>query len=126
MLPFLFTRHRTSFGNVIPLSAAQGLAAEVPAGGRAGVVDGTAPLPGPAFVRLILPQVPARGIYKEKAARFLKPPFTEVLELVGFALVDGDKGEPAAAFSAAAAGAGRKDRFCGFHCITISEGTGKL
>ncbi len=126
MLPFLFTRHRASFRNVIPLPAAQGPAAEVPTGRRAGVVDGTAPPPGPAGVRLVLPQVPARGIDKEKAARFLKTPFTEVLHLVGFALVDGDKGEPAAAFPAAAAGAGRRGRFCRFHHITICEGTGKL
>jgi hypothetical protein len=123
---FLFTGHGASFRDVIPFTATQGPAAEVPAGGRAGVVDGTAPLPDPAFVRLVLTQVPARGIDKEKAARFLKTPFAEVLQLVGFALVDGDKGEPAAALPAAAAGAGRWDRFCRFHHITICEGTGKL
>ena len=80
---FLFTCHCASFRNVIPFTAAQGPAAEVPAGGRSGVVDGTAPLPGPGFVRLILTQVPARGIDKEKAARFLKTPFAEVLQTGG-------------------------------------------
>jgi len=111
----LLTGHCASFGNVISLPAAQGLAAEVPAGSRAGIVDGTAPLPFPAFVRLVLAQVPARGIDKEKAARFLKTPFTEVLQLVGFALGDRDKGEPAAAFPTAAAGTSRWGRLCRFH-----------
>ena len=119
MLSFLCTRHRAPFGDVIPLPATQGLAAEVPAGGRAGVVDGTAPLPGPAVIRLFLAQVPARDIGKEQAVCFLKTPFTEVLHLVGFALEDGDKGEPAAALPAATAGAGRWGRFCRFHHITI-------
>lgn len=122
----LFTRHRASFGNVIPFTAAQGPAAEVPAGGRAGFINGTAPPFCPAGIRLVHLQVPARGIDQEKAARFLKTPFAEVLHLVGFALVDGDQGEPAAALPAAAAGAGRRDRFCRFHHITIGEGTGKL
>jgi len=62
-------RHCTSFGNVIPLPATQGLAAEVPARGRPAVVDSTAPLPDPAVIGLLLTQVPAGSIGKEKAVR---------------------------------------------------------
>jgi hypothetical protein len=51
--------------------------------------------------------VPARGIGKEKAVRFLKTAFAEVMQLVGFALPDKNDGEPAAALAAVAAGAGR-------------------
>jgi hypothetical protein len=114
-LPFLSTRHRASFRNIIPFPAAQGLTAEVAAGGRTGVVDGTAPLPHPFFVRLFLAQVPARDIGKEHAICFFKTPFTEVMQLVGFALVHRYKGEPAAALPTAAAGAGCGGRSGGFH-----------
>jgi hypothetical protein len=60
-------------------------------------------------------QVPAGSIGKEKAVRFPKTAFAEVLQLVGFALPDKDNGEPAAALSAAAAGAGCRGRAGGFH-----------
>ena len=105
--PAPLTRHCTPFGNIIPLPATQGLAAEVPAGGGPPVVDSTAPLPGPAAVRLLFTQVPAGSIGKEKAVRFHKTAFAEVLQLVGFALPDKKDGEPAAALAAASAGAGR-------------------
>jgi hypothetical protein len=110
-----FTCHRTSFGNVIPFPPAQGPAAEVPAGGRTVIIDGTAPLPGPAAVRLLFIQMPAGCIGKEKAVRFLQAPFAEVMQLVGFAIPDEDNGEPAAALTTAAAGAGYGGRLGGFH-----------
>jgi hypothetical protein len=50
--------------------------------------------------------VPARGIDKELAIRFLQPTLPEVLELVGLALPDSHKRKPAAAFAAPAAGGG--------------------
>jgi len=106
-LPCPYTRHRTSFRNVISLPATQGLAAEVPTRGRPVVVDCTGPLPDPVAVRLLLTYVPAWGIGKEKAVRFLKTAFAEVMQLVGFALPDKNDGEPAAALAAVAAGAGR-------------------
>ena len=107
--------HRTTLGNVIALPATQGPAAEVPAGGRPPVVDSTPPLPDPAAIRLLFTQVPARSIGKEKAVRFLKTAFAEVLQLVGLALADENNREPAAALSAAAAGAGCRGRSGGFH-----------
>jgi hypothetical protein len=50
--------------------------------------------------------VPAWCIGKEIAFCFLKPPFPEILNLVGLALPDGDDGEPSAALTASIAGAG--------------------
>ena len=86
----------------------------------------TAPLPGHAAVRVLLAQVPAGGIGKETAVRFLKTPFAEVMQLVGFALPDEDDREPAAALAAAAAGAGYQGRLGGFHgFITDIGGTAK-
>ena len=99
-------RHRTAFRNIIPLPASQGLAAEVPAGGGPLLVNGTAPFPDSAAIRLIFAQVLARGVNKEVTVRFLQPPLAEVMQLVGFALPDGDEREPAAALATVAAGAG--------------------
>jgi hypothetical protein len=48
--------------------------------------------------------VPAGRIGKEQAVSFLKTPFPEIVHLVRFALADGHDREPAAAFTAAAAG----------------------
>jgi hypothetical protein len=59
--------------------------------------------------------VPAWGIGKEKAVRFFKTPFAEVLQLVGFALPDQNDGEPAAALAATAAGTGRRGSLGWFH-----------
>lgn len=101
--------HRTTLWNIIALPATQGPAAEVPAGGRPPVVDGTPPLPDPAAIRFRVTQVPARSIGKEKAVRFLKTAFAEVLQLVGLALADENNREPAAA------GAGCRGRSGGFH-----------
>ena len=71
--------------------------------------------------------MPARGIGKEKAVRFLKTAFAEVMQLVGFALPDKNDGEPAAALAAVAAGAGRWGRLGGFHSVITDYGnTGKL
>jgi hypothetical protein len=100
----LSVRHRAAFGNEITLPAAQGPAAEVPAGGRAVFVDGTGPLPDPFVISLLHVKVPAGGIGKEKTVRFPEAPLTEVLQLVGFALPDKSDGEPAAALTAATAG----------------------
>jgi hypothetical protein len=50
--------------------------------------------------------VPARGIGKEIAACFDKPPLAEVMQLMGLALPHRDEREPAAALATAAAGAG--------------------
>jgi hypothetical protein len=108
-------RHRTTFGYIIALPATQGPAAEVPAGSRPPVVDSTTPLPDPAVVWRLLMQVPAGSIGKEKTVRFPKTAFAEVLQLVGFALPYKNNGEPAAAFPAAAAGAGCRGRVEGFH-----------
>jgi hypothetical protein len=70
--------------------------------------------------------VPAWGIGKEKTVRFLKTPFAEVLQLVGFALTDQNDGEPAAALAATAAGAGRRGNLGVFHSvITDYRSTGK-
>ncbi len=107
--------HRTTLGNVIAFPATQGPAAEVPAGGRPPVVDSTPPLPDPAAIRLLFTQVPARGIGKEKAVRFLKTAFAEVLQLVRLALADENNREPATTLTAAAAGAGCRGRSGGFH-----------
>jgi hypothetical protein len=124
-----FTCHRASFGNVIPFPPAQGPAAEVLAGGRTVIIDSTAPLPGPAAVRLLFIQMPAGCIGKEKAVRFLQTTFAEVMQLVGFAIPDEDDGEPAAALTTAAAGAGYGGRLGGFHglslAIVIPENGGK-
>lgn len=98
-------RHCTPFRHKIPLPATQGLAAEVATGSRPGLVNGTAPLPDTTAIRLIFAQVPARGIGKEIAACFGKPPLAEVMQLVGLALPHGDEREPAAALATAAAGA---------------------
>jgi hypothetical protein len=59
--------------------------------------------------------VPAGGIGKEKAVSFPEAPFTKVMQLVGFALPDEDNRKPAAALTAAAAGAGCRGRLGGFH-----------
>jgi hypothetical protein len=65
--------------------------------------------------------VPARGIGEEKAVRFLKTAFAEVMQLVGFALPDKNDGEPAAA------GAGRRGSLGWFHSVITDYGkTGKL
>jgi hypothetical protein len=126
-LPASGTCHRTSFGNVIALPATQGPAAEVPAGCRTPVIDSTTPLPDPAVVRRLFTQVPARCIGKEKAIRFQKTAFAEVLQLVGFALPDENNGEPAAALSASAAGAGCRGRSGGFHgVITVPRLNGPV
>jgi hypothetical protein len=117
-LPTLSTRHRTSFGHVIPLPATQGLSTEVPAGGRPGLVDRTAPHPCSAAVRLLFAQVPAGGVSKKIAAFFFEPALAEIMQLGGFALPDKDDGEPAAAFTAGVAGAGCRNGLGGFHCST--------
>ena len=71
--------------------------------------------------------MPAGSIGKEKAVSFLQAPFAEIMQLVGFAIPDEDDGEPAAALTTAAAGAGYRGRSGGFHgCITFYTGTGKL
>jgi hypothetical protein len=59
--------------------------------------------------------VPAGSICKEQTISFLKTPFAEVMHLVGFALADENNREPAAAFTAAAAGAGCQGRGGGYH-----------
>jgi hypothetical protein len=115
----LSTCHCTSFRHVIPLTATQGLAAEVPAGSRPGLVDGTAPLHNSAAIRLFFPQVPARGVGKEKTVFLPQPPLAEVMQLVGFALPDEDEGEPAAAFATAAAGAGCRGYVMRVHVSTL-------
>jgi hypothetical protein len=61
--------------------------------------------------------VPAGSIGKEKAARFHKTAFAEVLQLVGFALPDENNGEPATALAAAATGAGCQGRLGVFHHV---------
>lgn len=83
------------------------MAAEIPAGGRPGLVDIAAPPDNPVRAGLILFQVPARGIGKEVPAFFFQAAFPEVYELVGLALPDKDEWKPAAAFATADAGAGR-------------------
>lgn len=98
---------RASIRNVIPFPAAQGLAAEVPARGRPCVIDCTSPRCAPAVSRVVPAQVPAGSIDKEETVCFLKTPFTEVMELVRFALPDQDNRKPAAALATAAAGAVR-------------------
>lgn len=83
------------------------MAAEIPAGGRPGVVDGTTPLNNPVPVRLILLQVPARSICKKISPLFFQAALPEIMQLVGLTLPDEDKREPAAARTAAAAGTRR-------------------
>jgi len=50
--------------------------------------------------------MPAGGVGKKIIVGFLKTPFAEVMQIMGFALTDRYNGEPAAAFAATAAGAG--------------------
>lgn len=116
--PALSARHRTSFRNIIPLPATQGFSTEVPACGRPGLVDRTTPRLCSAAIRLLFAQVPARGVGKEITALFFEPTLAKVMQLVGFALPDKDDGEPAAAFTAAVAGAGWRDGLRRFHCST--------
>jgi hypothetical protein len=60
-------------------------------------------------------QVLAWSIGKEKSVRFFETPFTEVEQLVGFALPDKDNRKPATALTASAAGACFWCRLSGFH-----------
>lgn len=117
------TRHCTPIRYVIPLSATQVLPAEVPAGGRPGPVNSTAPSPDSAAIRLLFLQVPARSVNKKIAVRFLQPPLAEIMQMVGFALPHGDKREPAAALAAPAAGRDRGG-LIGFHTRTDLIATG--
>jgi hypothetical protein len=72
-------------------------------------------------------QVLAGSINKEKSVRFFETPFTEVEQLVGFALPDKDNRKPAAALTASAAGAGFRGRLGGFHTIiTVYGDSGKM
>jgi hypothetical protein len=96
-------RHRAAFGHIEPFPATEGPAAEVPAGGRALVVDGAPPCFYSAAIRCVFPQVLTRYVGKKVTFRFLKPPLAEVMQLVGFALLYKNKGQPAAAFAATAA-----------------------
>jgi hypothetical protein len=115
LLSVLFCRHRASFRHVIPLSAAQGFPAEIPAGGRPGFINGTAPFPDAVAIRLLFAQVPARGIGKEITVRLLQPPLAEVMELVGFVLPYEHEREPAAALAAMAAGVTCRRDLMRFH-----------
>jgi hypothetical protein len=117
----LITRHRATGRHVIPLPATQGPATEIPAGSWPGLVDGTAPLRNPAPVRFFLFQVPAGRIGKEVPVRFPQPPFAEVVQLMGLALPDKNQGQPAAAFTAAAADAGRRNWMRLFHTGTVGS-----
>jgi hypothetical protein len=122
-----FTRHCAPFRNIVSLPATQGPATEVPAGRRPPVVDITTPLFDSAAVRLLLVQVLAWCIYKEKSIRFFETPFTEVEQLVGFALPDKDNRKPAAALSASAARSRFRGGLGGFHTIITIEGnSGKM
>ena len=121
-ITIVFTSHCTSFRNIIPLPATQGPATEVPAGSRPPVVDITTPLFDSAAVRLLLVQVLAWCINKEKSVRFFETPFAEVEQLVGFALADKDNRKPAAALSASAARSGFLGGLDGFHIIITCEG----
>jgi hypothetical protein len=122
-----FTRHCAPFRDVIPFPATQGPATEVTAAGRSSVVDSTTPRSDSAAVRLLLVQVLARSIGKEISIRFFETPFTEVEQLVGFALPDKDNRKPAAALSASAAGARFRDGLSGFHTSITSDGySGKM
>jgi len=114
-LPVLSTCHGAPFGHKEPLPAAQGLPAEVPAGLGTGIIDGADPLRNTGAIRWLLPQVPAGRIYKKVSTRFFEPPLPEIVELVGFALFDGDEGEPAAALAAPAARAGIPNGLGGVH-----------
>lgn len=106
---------------MIPLPATQWFAAEIPAGSRPGLVNGTSPFPDPVVIRLLFAQVPARGISKEITVRFLQPPLAEVMQLVGFALSDENKGEPAAALAATAAGVACYRGLVRFHCRNLLD-----
>lgn len=109
------TRHRATIRHEIPLPATQGFPAEVAAGSRPCLVNGTAPSPDSAAIQVFFPQVPARGISKEITVRFLQPPLAEVMHLVGFALPDENYREPAAAFATAEAGTGGRRGRRKFH-----------
>jgi hypothetical protein len=99
-------RHRAAGRDVKPFPATQSPAAEIPAGGRPGVVDGTAPRLHRIAIRHHFFEVLARGRCKKIPGIFKEPTGTEIVELVGFALLDRDQRQPAATFSAAVAGAG--------------------
>jgi hypothetical protein len=60
-------------------------------------------------------QVLAWSISKEISIRFFQTPFTEVEQLMGFALPDKDNRKPAAALTTSAAGARFWCRLNGFH-----------
>ena len=96
--------HRASFRHIIPFPAAQGPAAEIPAGCRPCLIDGTAPLLYATAVGLFLTKVTARRTGQEIPPGFLQATLPEVMDLVGFALPDKSDRKPAAAFTAAAAG----------------------
>jgi hypothetical protein len=109
------TGHRTPFRYIIPFPAAQNFPAEITTGGRPFLIDSAAPLRNAAAIRLLFSQVPAWRIGKELAVCFLKTPLAEVVQLVGFALPDEGKREPATAFAAPAAGAGDRRDGMRFH-----------
>jgi len=98
--PHAVRRHRAAFRHKIPFAPAQGLSAEVTAGGRPLFIDDASPSQGSAAVGFLFLQVPARGIGKEHAPRFLQAAFAEIVQLVGFALPDQGDREPAAALAA--------------------------
>jgi hypothetical protein len=86
--PVPASRHRASFRNVIPLSAAQGLAAEIPAGGRPVLINCTAPDCFSAAVRFVFLQMPAGGIDKKITIGFPHTTLAEVVQVVRFAFPD--------------------------------------
>ncbi len=112
------SRHRASIGDIIPLPATQGFPAEVTAGCRPFIIDGTAPSRNSAPIRLLFLQVPAGGVGKKITVGFLKTALTEVMQIVGFAFTDRYYGEPAAAFAATAAGTGDRGVVLRFHAYT--------
>lgn len=126
LLPAVSTHHGALFGHKEPLPARERLPAEVPAGLGPGIINGTAPLRDAGAVRGLLPQVPAGGVGKKVSSRFFQPPLAEIVELVGFALFDGDKGEPAAARAAPAAGSGFPEDLAGIILIHVPEGKKKV
>jgi hypothetical protein len=111
------TGHRTAGRNVKPFASAQGLSAEIPTGGGPGCINGTAPPGDPTVIRFLFLQVPAGCFSKEVTVILLKPPFTEIVQLMRFALPDGGNRQPAAAFTAAAAGSGPQHRGNAIHII---------
>jgi len=71
--------------------------------------------------------VPAGRICKEEAVSFFEAPFPEIMHLVWFALADERDREPAAAFTAAAAGTGWRSRLGWSHgLITVLSECRKL